>query len=317
MRFKVIVLTILAIAVMLIPTMAIPVYAVGPDGGTSTVGSLVLDNKDGNTWQRLADGKYAVLTYNSSGPTFNFSLSGFGLGQTPTAYSLIYFADPYPGNFPGALIGTGNSLADGTLTIAGTPNLGIDLPTMPDSNMVVSHAGPPDNYQHSLGAKIWLIPSVYYSTTVIGASGKVIGNWNSIVPSVLFETDLILYTDTDKAGVGTPLTTTVTVPPASLGLTVSPITGFDFGSVAIGTCSSPDKVFTLNNVGTVPIRVTAIPSAGFYATSLKFGDILAKDWTSPVITPATSLTVNAKVCPIPGLTGVVTGSVIFVASFAP
>jgi hypothetical protein len=257
-----------------------------------------------------------VFTYNSSGDTLDFTLAVAGLSTTPTAYSLIYFADPYPGNKPGALIWSGISTSAGRIDVAATSvELGMDLPTAPDSNMLVSHAGAPDNYSTPLGAKIWLIPSAYYNATT-----KSVTAWNTtVIASILFETDLILYTDTNKpVPTVMPLSTTVTVPPATLSVAVSPPTGLAFGSVNIGACSTAGaNIITLTNNGTVPITVTAIPTAGFYANSLKFGGVLATAWNSGKMAPGAVLTLDAQVCPLPGVTGTITGSVAFVATFAP
>jgi len=296
-------------------TLLVPVsvMAVTDDGGASSVGTLILDNKDGS-WARIADGKYGVFTYNSSGDTLDWSLAVTGLGTTPTLYSLIYFADPYPGNNPGALIWSGTSTSVGRIDVPLTnTELNMDLPTAPDSNMLVSHAGPPDNYITPLGAKIWLIPSAYYDATL-----KKVTAWDAtVISSILFETNLVLYTDTNKpAPAGTPLVTTVTMPASILSLGISPIDGINFGSVAIGTCSTPQFI-TLTNTGTVPITVTALPSAGFYTTSLKLDSVLATTWVSSRILPDANITVSAQACPLPGLTGTLTGSVAFIATFAP
>ena len=193
MKFKVLILTVLTIMAMLIPTAL--VMAVGGDGGESSAGRLILDNKN-TDWARIADGKYGVFTYNSSGDTLDFTLAVTGLGNDPTVYSLIYFADPYPGNKPGALIWSGESTAEGRIDVgAASVNLGMDLPAAPDANMLLSHAGAPDSYATPLGAKIWLIPSVYYD-----AGLKKVTAWTpAVTASILFETDLILYTDTNKA----------------------------------------------------------------------------------------------------------------------
>ena len=308
------ILMVLVMSIMVIPAIA---DSGGGDGGQSTVGTLILDNKDGTTWQRIADGKYGIFTYNSSGNTLDWTLNAVGL-ITGTEYSLIYFADPYPGNKPGALIWSGTTGTGTSISVPSThTELNMDLPTAPDSNMLVSHAGAPDFYTTPLGAKIWLIPSAYYNPV----SNSVVA-WNpTVVSSILFETNLILYTDTNKPPivVGTPLTTTVTMPASILSLGVSPVQGVNFGSVAINSCSVVGTAtdITLTNTGTVPITVTAIPSAGFYATSLKFGDILATSWGSGRMLPGAVLVLNAKVCPLPGLTGTLTGSVAFIATFAP
>jgi len=314
MKFKVLILTVLTIMAMLIPTAL--VMAVGGDGGESSAGRLILDNKN-TDWARIADGKYGVFTYNSSGDTLDFTLAVTGLGNDPTVYSLIYFADPYPGNKPGALIWSGESTAEGRIDVgAASVNLGMDLPAAPDANMLLSHAGAPDSYATPLGAKIWLIPSVYYD-----AGLKKVTAWTpAVTASILFETDLILYTDTNKAPIvsGTPLTTTVTVPASVLSLGVSPAEGRNFGSVAINACSlAGANDITLTNTGTVPITVTAIPTAGFYANSLKFGGVLATAWNSGTMQPGAVLDLDAQVCPLPGVTGTITGSVAFVATFTP
>lgn len=229
---------------------------------------------------------------------------------------MIYFADPYPGNKPGALIWSGVSTSAGRIDVGATSvELGMDLPSAPDSNMLLSHEGAPDFYTTHEGAKIWLIPSAYYNATT-----KSVTAWNpTVTASILFETDLILYTDTNKPlPTGIPLSTTVTVPPATLSIAVSPPTGLVFGSVNIGACSTAGaNIITLTNNGTVPITVTAIPTAGFYANSLKFGGVLATTWNSGKMLPGATLTLDAQVCPLPGVTGTITGSVAFVATFAP
>jgi hypothetical protein len=291
--------------------MVLPInaMAVSYDGGESSVGTLILDNKNASTWGRITDGKYGIFTYNSSGETLDWSLAVTGLGDTPTDYSLIYFADPFAGNNPGALIWEGTSTDAGRIDMSASIDLNMDLPTAPDSNMVTDHSVAPDFYATPFGAKIWLVPSDCYN-----ADENKVTSWSP--ERFLFETDLILYTDTDKDVSGTPLTTVVTSPPSIMSLGISPVEGLNFGSVAIGSCSGY-QVITLTNTGTVPIKVTAIPSSGFYTTSLWFGDILAKNWISDKIMPSDSITVNAKVCPLAGLTGTVSGSVGFMASFAP
>jgi hypothetical protein len=296
----------LLILALLLVTLVIPasVQAVTYDSST------LLENKDTTTWEIIVDGKSGTLQYNESGATFSYSFTATGL-EDGIAYSLIYYANPYPGNFPGKLIGTGTAGTDGALTITGTPNLNMNLPTPPDSNMVVDHSGAPDNYAHAYGAKIWLVPSTCYD-------GAKITVWTPA--RFLFETDLISYTDTDLVG-GTTLTTTATVtePTATIGLTVSPAS-LAFGSVAIGSCSS-DIPITLTNTGNVPIKVTASPSAGINATCMQLQPTggtytSALGWVSPVIPAGVSLVVNAKLCPTIAFSGSVPGTIGFNASFA-
>ena len=100
--------------------------------------------------------------------------------MTPiTNYSLIYYADGWPGNNPGALLGTGDSTGGGDLTISANPNLGIDLPDPADANSPT-------------GAKIWLIPSSSYN---VGTNSVI--TWPP-ANDWLFEYNLIKYNDTDN-----------------------------------------------------------------------------------------------------------------------
>jgi hypothetical protein len=267
--------------------------------------TLVLDNKDTTTWARISDGRLGTLNYNASGATFSYLFTATGLEAT-TAYSLIYYANPYPGNNPGALIGTGTSAADGSLTITGTPNLNKSLPTPPDANMLINHSLPPDNYLHPYGAKVWLVPTDCYV-------GGLISTYSPA--RFLFETDMMNYTDTDLGGTGLPLTVTVTEPVATIGLSVSP-PSVAFGSVAMGSCSA-DVPVTLTNTGNVPIKVTATTTAGFYTDCLKVNTLTANGWISTVIPVGGNQVIQVKVCPTVMYSGTMTGSVSFMASFAP
>lgn len=105
--------------------------------------------------------------YNLAGEEFEYNFNGHGL-QADTAYSLIYYADPWPGNNPGALIASGTSNGGGNIHLAGSVDLGLDLSA----------------------AKIWLVTSSDYDSTSNSMTA-----WN---PSdYLFEFDTINYEDTD------------------------------------------------------------------------------------------------------------------------
>ena len=310
---KILILMILAITLLL----PVSVMALSPTppaaGGYSH--AVQLEDKDSSTWAiiGLGSGKTAVLSYNNSGATFGFNLVASGL-EASVAYSLIYYANPYPGNFPGKLIAGGTSTAEGLLTLTGNPNLNMSLPTPPDASMLTDHSVAPDYYTHAYGAKIWLVPTDCYDGTKIIA-------WSPA--RFLFETDVITYTDTDLGGgVGVPATTVITEPTATIGLTISPVS-LNFGSVSIGSCSTPDLAITLNNTGNVPINVTAIPTAGFYTACLQLKPSIAgtytsaSGWVSPVIAGSSSLVIYAKVCPTSAYSGTAVGRVDFLASFAP
>jgi len=114
---------------------------------------LTLENKDTTTWEPITDGTQGTLKYNLAGATFDYTFEASGL--TPgISYSLIYYADPWPGNHPGALISTFTT--DGTGKIAptsGSASIGFDLPDPGDKN-------------YPAGAKIWLVLSDdYYQPT--------------------------------------------------------------------------------------------------------------------------------------------------------
>jgi hypothetical protein len=298
----------LLILALLLVTLVIPASVQADDYLT-----LTLDNKNPDTWERLSDGTSGSLYYNTSGAMFDYSFTATGL-EASTGYSLIYYANPYPGNFPGALLGTATTDGSGALSIPafGGIELGMSLPTVPDSNMRTPHNLPPDNYATAYGAKVWLVPSGCYDVVT-----KSVTSWQPT--RFLFETDLINYTDTNLAGEGTtiPTTTTVTEPAATIGINVSPLS-LNYGSVAIGSCSDNIPI-TVTNTGTVSVKVTVTPSAGFYATCMKLNDaaIPAGGLVTATIAPGASVTINSKVCPTTGLSGTLTGSLSLVASFSP
>lgn len=138
---------------------------------------LQLENKDiDQTWDPfLNDGIYGELTFISSHPTFDYTLDVFGLVPL-TDYSLIYYADGWPGNNPGFLIGTLTTDGSGDMSIAGDIELGMDLPHINDGNSPG-------------GAKIWVVQSNEYD-----AGNTSMTTWP---PSseTLFEMNLVTYTD--------------------------------------------------------------------------------------------------------------------------
>ena len=146
----------------------------GP-GPNLDVMMVVLNNKDAN-WDPILDDRVGTLFYSTSGPGFEYDFSGIGLNST-TDYSLIYYADPWPGNYPGAFIASGTTNDQGALNLVGSIDLGMDLPTSPDLN-------------YPVGAKIWLVLSSDYD-----ASTNVVTPWNP--GEYLFEENLISYEDTD------------------------------------------------------------------------------------------------------------------------
>jgi len=154
--------------------LAMQVNAMGPDKTT-----LLLENKDG-AWNRITgDGMYGILTYTTSGPNFDYDFVAHGL-QPNKWYSLVYYADGWPGNNPGAFIGSKVADGSGNIAFSGTPDLGMDLPMTPDTNAPA-------------GAKIWLVTSNDYNNG--SASTGAMNGWNPA--DYLFEYNLIQYDDTD------------------------------------------------------------------------------------------------------------------------
>jgi len=146
--------------------------------------TLRLENEtivQGGPWTVINDGTYADLTW-SDGDTFNYTLNAQGLASS-TSYSLIYYADGWPGNNPGAFIGAHTTDPNGKIIGAsGSPELGMDLPKLPDGN-------------YAVGAKIWLVLSSDYNSG--SPSTGPMTAWN---PSqYLFEGNVYIhYNDTNN-----------------------------------------------------------------------------------------------------------------------
>jgi len=138
--------------------------------------TLGLENKDVNWGEIVGDGTYGTLTFISSHPTFDYTLDVYGL-VADTDYSIIYYADPWPGNHPGALIGTLHTNGSGNASVAGDIELGIDLPDSADANAPG-------------GAKIWVVRSSEYTPNSIST-------W-PLSPETLFEHNLVQYDDSNN-----------------------------------------------------------------------------------------------------------------------
>lgn len=144
--------------------------------GDSNVAFVELWEKDPSTWEVVEGGAWGKLKYNLEGPTFDFVFNGHGL-ELGTNYSLIYYGDPWPGDNPGALMASGTSNDEGDIHLAGSVDLGMDLPDPSDANYLD-------------GAKIWLVLSDDYDEATCRMTA-----WNPM--EYLFEFDLIIYDDTD------------------------------------------------------------------------------------------------------------------------
>lgn len=144
---------------------------------TPTQGNTVLslENKHGDGWFITVDQTYGTLEFDPSGCTFDFTLTAQGLPAN-TNYSLIYYADPWAGNHPGALIWSGSTDASGAISATGSPTIGTNIPDAADQNFALG------------GGKIWLIPSSAYDSAT-----KTVIVW-PYDQTWLFEYNLVKFT---------------------------------------------------------------------------------------------------------------------------
>jgi len=157
-------------SVVLSLLVTLPMIAGGPTGpaGKSNVGHLSLFEKDPATWEIIEGGAWGKMTYNLSGPEFEFVFNVHGL-EAGVEYCLIYYPDPWPGE---GLICLGCATANGggNVHIAACVNTG-DL----------------------TNAKIWLVLAADVDCDTEGVTQMI--DWNPT--KYLFEYDLITFDDTD------------------------------------------------------------------------------------------------------------------------
>ncbi|MFC2069206.1 DUF4382 domain-containing protein [Chloroflexota bacterium] len=159
-------------------------YEKDPDGVDD-----ISDNED--DWSIVEEGASGKLEYNLSGETFDFEFEGEGL-EPDTSYTLIYYADPWPGNGDpaetGAWIMSGTSDGNGELELQESVDLNTDLPNPSDDNYDI-----PVNGQNPPGAKIWLVLSADYNNNIVETGPMT--EWNP--EEYLFEGNTVTYDDTD------------------------------------------------------------------------------------------------------------------------
>jgi len=145
--------------------------------GEQLIGTLQLENKDTTDAKYLIlhDGYGGTLTYDMVGATFKYTFTGTA-PLAGTEYYLIYYADPWAGNNPGAYLGKGTTDGSGNIAISGSVDTG-SLPNVADGN-------------YNYGAKIWLVTGADYNSHT-AVTGPMTG-WNPA--NYLFETGLITYT---------------------------------------------------------------------------------------------------------------------------
>jgi len=155
-------------------------YSPDGDGITTTIyqvpqfTTLALNNKDASWVEIDGDGIEGTLVFETMKTTFDYEFDATGL-VADTDYSLIYYADPWAGDNPGAFIGTFTADGTGTISTTGSVDLGMNLPSEPDENYLD-------------GAKIWLVLACDYDIN----TQEMIA-WN--MDAYLFEHELVAYSD--------------------------------------------------------------------------------------------------------------------------
>lgn len=156
------------------------VFAAGQSNaaGKSNTAHLYLYEKNPADWTIVPDGAWGKMTYNLEGSEFDFVFNGHDL-EPNTSYTLIYYADPWQGNHPGAFIATGMTNNGGNINLAGEVDIGTSIPNVADAN-------------YPAGGKIWLVLSSDYNSGT-STTGPMTA-WNPT--EYLFENNLITYTET-------------------------------------------------------------------------------------------------------------------------
>lgn len=132
---------------------------------------LYLYEKEPVDWTIVEDGARGKLRYNLAGDEFEYGFNGHGL-ESYIDYSLIYYPEPRPPHiWPWGviIIDSGVSNNGGNINLAGSIDLGMDLP---------------DPYNPDVGAKIWLV----LTDDIIGDE---LTGWKPT--EYLFENNLIFY----------------------------------------------------------------------------------------------------------------------------
>ena len=153
--------------------------------GDNAMVDVTLTHKDGEPdWNPI--GNNSSLSYAPMGNEFYFELDAIEL-EASISHSLIYYADPWPGNNPGAVMAAFTTDGNGDVTSSGHVDLGMNIPHADD-----------DNFDE--GAKVWVVLS---SNLTNGNAMPMIGydhtKYLTEYSEILDEdyTDLVKYEDTD------------------------------------------------------------------------------------------------------------------------
>lgn len=163
---------------------------------TTTIASadtLGLTQKTAGNWLPVSGGATAILTYNTEGATFDYTVDGT-VPLLNTQYALIYYADIVPtgSTVPGVVgkviaFSTSNEL--GNIHMSGSKVMD-SIPYSPEdaNSLVDSNGGFP-------GAKIWLVPSNDIVDNGEGVPKTL--NWVNYPTNYLFEENMVGVTVTN------------------------------------------------------------------------------------------------------------------------
>ncbi|MGD0977150.1 MAG: InlB B-repeat-containing protein [Minisyncoccia bacterium] len=144
---------------------------------TAVVAPITHTQKDLTTWVPIQGGITADVTIS----TVNNKFHADGV---PTGYTLVYYPN----------VGTYDTYTGEVYPVEGT---NMDLPMSDDLNRGKEdycNNGFNPHAIHCDGAKLWLVPTEDISTTINSdGSQTLVGDWNTIAPNILFETNLITY----------------------------------------------------------------------------------------------------------------------------
>lgn len=261
--------------------------------------TLTLVTKDPATWDNTTAAS-AVLSYNTVGATFDYTVSG-KVPLTSTQYALIYYADKpdrftnWGGNNPGAVIGMGTSDGSGNINFAGSMELNMDLPHTNDANFDTSETDYciEDGYLHCSGAKIWIVPTVDLTDNI----ALPLDGWHPL--NYLFETDLITYTyvEPDTINAGASICEQPTI-----GISANPNT-INFGYLYPGQSSEEQNVDIIitqtpeevcENVPLPTIEVTVGINLGEWSTPYMETEITSPE-TMPIVVETNVESISTEV----------------------
>jgi len=145
-----------------------------PAPGQEGMATANLVAKNTTTWDPIQGGGSATLTYDPSGPTFDYTLAATGL-VADESYSLIYYPDPWASPKTVKVIGQVLANGAGVANVIASVDLAQNIPVDTDAN-------------YPAGGKVWLVPDASLSGDQL--------SWTNL-DKFLFDLNYVNYDDTD------------------------------------------------------------------------------------------------------------------------